>query len=114
MKLEVGMYVRTDEGKITKIIEIDKDGFKRVDKCIDFTNYNITKVSHNIIDLIEVGDYVNGYKIIKISTDHCGRTILIYGYDNGDKQVAITIYEEDIKSIVTKEQFSQMEYRLGD
>ena len=30
-KLDPNMYVRTNEGKITKLIEIDKDGFKRFD-----------------------------------------------------------------------------------
>ena len=100
--LSVGMFVRTKYHGILKY----GDRFLFDD--------DILKASHNIIDLIEVGDYVNGNKIIKISTDHCGRNILIYGYDFGDRQVAITIYEDEIKSIVTKEQFESMSYKVGE
>ena len=124
MKLEVGMYVRTPKG-IAKIEEITEDRTEIYFNCdtgltISFIKKNFTqeemaefyKHSHNIIDLIEVGDYVNGNKIIKTSTDYCGRNILIYGYDFGDRQVAITIYEDEIKSIVTKEQFESIKYSL--
>lgn len=107
MKLEEGMYVRTNEGKITKIIEIDKDGFERVDKCIDFTNYNIIKASYNIIDLIEPGDYVNGRLVCKIDEEDY---LYLIGFDADGNY-----YEEslrNIKSIVTKEQFESIEYNL--
>ena len=123
MELEVGMYIRIN-GFVSKIghINTSKKGntyiqFKQPNGLLISMNTKYLddeKISHNIIDLIEIGDYVNGYKIIKISTDHCGRTILIYGYDNGDRQVAITIYEEDIKSIVTKEQFKSMAYKVSE
>lgn len=104
MKLEEGMYVRTNEGKITKIIEIDKDGFERVDKCIDFTNYNIIKASYNIIDLIEEGDYVNGYKV-----EYTLKKLL--GFEDG-QDGDWYMSNENIKSIVTKEQFESIEYSL--
>lgn len=104
MKLEEGMYVRTNEGKITKIIEIDKDGFERVDKCIDFTNYNIIKASYNIIDLIEEGDYVNGYKV-----KYTLKKLL--GFEDG-QDGDWYMSNENIKSIVTKEQFESIEYSL--
>ena len=116
MKLEENMYVRTKNGEIHKIKSID-DNFLKYENGFGVPlvlGGHIEKVSHNIIDLIEVGDYVNGNKIIKISTDFCGRNILIYGYDDGDRQVAITIYEDEIKSIVTKEQFEQMKYKVGE
>jgi hypothetical protein len=128
MKLEVGMYVSTTDrkeiGKITHFCECEnckERGY--LEPVIDNPNIFITiydkenkfhgyKFYDTLTDLIQVGDYVNGNKIIKISTDYCGRNILIYGYDDGDKQVAITIYEDEIKSIVTKEQFSSMEYKV--
>ena len=115
MKLEVGMYVRTNEGKITKLIEIDKYGFKRFDKLVDFTNYKIIKASHNIIDLIEVGDYINGYIVLEIIKDNLGKTYIECGCKDeiAHNYIYDTFYEEDIKSIITKEQFSAMEYRLG-
>ena len=123
MKLEVGMHIRIN-GFISKIghINTSKKGntyiqFKQPNGLLITMNTKFLddeKASHNIIDLIEVGDYVNGNKIIKISTDHCGRNILIYGYDDGDRQVVITIYEDEIKSIVTKEQFESMSYKIGE
>lgn len=103
MELEIGMYVRTINGKIWVITS---------QRAISGHRKDIINASYNIIDLIEVGDYVNGEKIIETSIDRCGRKFLIYGYDNGDRQVAITIYKEDIKSIVTKEQFKNMEYEV--
>ena len=78
MKLEKNMYVRTNSG-IRKCEIVDNDGTYKFDDEI----YNedgdaliwldgdageldiyITKASHNIIDLIEVGDYVNGKKVV--------------------------------------------------
>lgn len=127
MELEVGMYVRTRYGiaKITNLSKaIGSRGFYLDREFMDCNEENwksfctihdiIGEPSHSIIGLIAVGDYVNGNKIIKISIDHCGKTILIYGYDNGDRQVAITIYEDEIKSIVTKEQFESMAYKVSE
>ena len=117
--IKVGDYVRTEDGDIGKIKE---NGGEVIEYCVgtlygidldrNCLDREVLKSSSNIIDLIEVGDYVNGEKIIETSIDHCGRKILIYGYDNGDRQVAITIYKEDIKSIVTKECFKSMEYKI--
>ena len=103
MKLEVGQFVRTNEGKITKLIEIDKDEFKRFDKLVDFTNYKINKASHNVIDLIEVGDYVNGELVLEK---------VLYGNNAGVKVFGDTYFDDEIQSIVTKEQFSAMEYKI--
>ena len=65
--------------------------------------------SPNIIDLIEVGDYVNGFKVDEI--DEKG----IYNYNSYDGwRINIASCNDDIKSVVTKEQFSQMEYRIGE
>ena len=66
--------------------------------------------SKNIIDLIEIGDYVNGWKVLGIVTtfdkpNEIGFKFL--GFDN-------LLYDIDIKSIVTKEQFGNAEYRLED
>ena len=101
MKLEVGMYVRTKEGEIGKVIpngmiEFPKD-YAKIEYLV--IGGEITKASHNIIDLIEVGDYVNGYLIIRKE-----KTLLT-------KQLS-DIEPRDIKSIVTKEQFEKMAYKV--
>ena len=81
MKLEVGMYVRTFKGKIGKVEyicdceECQKRNY--LEPVIFYgndrtwltsqheTNETIKKSSFNLIDLIEVGDYVNGHKVYK-------------------------------------------------
>ena len=69
-KLNVGDYVRTKRDGIGKIISFTHN---EDDECcfIELANrrtgikkFNIIKSSPNIIDLIEVGDYVNGKKVV--------------------------------------------------
>ena len=109
MKLEVGMYVRTINGKIWIITS---------QKAISGHRKDIIKASYNIIDLIEVGDYVNGSKVIDISIIGKDKEKWVWveqmeDTDNkyGDDYVGYN--NEQIKSIVTKEQFEQMAYKVG-
>ena len=126
MELEVGMYVRTKDKKgITYIRKLTKLANEypqklygmEVDKEIHYVNYlsqkNILKASHNIIDIIEVGDYVNGKLVAKnkevITTDNIYIGRYLYEKDN-----SLIGGEEDIKSIVTKEAFESMSYKVGE
>ena len=118
MKLEVGMYVRTPKG-IAKIEEITEDRTEIYFNCDtgltisfikkDFTQEEMAqyyKHSDNIIDLIEVGDYVNGCRVHRIA--NCITIIL-------DNEENISwVNPNEIKSILTKEQFEQMAYKVGD
>jgi len=124
--MKVGDYVRTKDGKIGKIIQEEyitpcNDKHRYIyltdaDNEMWYDEDTIIKSSPNIIDLIEVGDYVNGYKVLfagATTWDNDGNVI--------DKRVKINyagydrwLSEDFIKSIVTKEQFSQMEYKVGD
>ena len=115
MKLEVGQFVRTKDGIIDKVI-IDYNGHCASPNCeckhiSCAKNYydedKIVKASYNIIDILEVGDYVNGYKITDID---CYEYETELFYDTGD--FINSFVEEQIKSIVTKEQFESMEYSL--
>lgn len=141
-KLSIGMFIRTPLG-IDKIECFNKEnvigyGFitkanhylfwhKELDEfSIDgecFEKEEI-KTSFNIIDLIEVGDYVNGYYVSKIWFEN---EITHYIDDKPikrkERQITIQapsyggivhLKNEEIKSIVTKEQFESMKYRLGD
>ena len=119
MELKKGMYVMTnDRMKIGKIKDFctcemcEKREFYEpvIDTDICITDYDKSRGFHgykfyaNLIDLIEVGDYVNGKEVT-------------YVYPNLIKVDSTDIWEihsRDIKSIVTKEQFESMEYRLGD
>lgn len=97
-KIKIGEYVRFEEGDILKVDE----------NIVNYVNITIEKIknSPNIIDLIEIGDYVNGKLIHYIlKNPKNGETMICYG--NGKH-----IDNKHIKSIVTKEQFDRMEYKL--
>jgi len=109
--MEIGEYVRTKDGFIAKLVS-KNDYLKKY--CFD--NYiwekgymPISDISYqllekhirediepspNIIDLIEVGDYVNGVLVTTRMIDN------------------LEMYFNEIKSIVTKERFKEMEYKL--
>ena len=142
MKLEVGDYVRTKNNGVCKLYrEFHEDSvvmgicvFHEIDGFFidkEEINYiekdDILKSSKNIIDLIEVGDYVNGYKIDYINLN-CETPFLRsnqpYRVDNTLYRTLIEkgknynqplhFYNEDIKSIVTKEQFESMAYEVEE
>ena len=116
MKLEVGMYVRTETGQIGKITNFD-DSMARVDtdKFITYKNFNseITKASHSIIDLVQVEDYVNGYKVVDIINYNrkLEPSTMIY-CEYGSRYIGF--YNEEIKSVITHEQMEQMEYSVEE
>ena len=112
--MKVGDYVRTEIsslnlqriGKIKKIISED---FIHTD-IGTYDKENIIKSSPNIIDLIEVGDYVNGHKVI-YTIGNINKRIYVE-YVNMDELLEIKL--EQITSIVTKEQFESMEYKIEE
>ena len=122
MELEKGMYIRFN-GFISKIGHINTSGkgnkyvqFKQPNGLLASTRYeNIDKASFNIIDLIEVGDYVNGNKVTKLGFDklscnaitiECHQEDLSQDYEG----VTFVYTNSDITDIVTKEQFNSMKY----
>ena len=112
MELKEGMYVRVQELDYTiiaKVVELDKEdeGFK-ADNDMYYLNHNILKPSDDIIDLIEVGDYVNGYRVDLID-EIDGRKYLDLNYTEYEWRCT---FNEDIKSIVTKEMFDFVKYEV--
>ena len=103
MKLEVGMYVRTKLGSITKI----ENEVSLVRYIREIPN---VRFSHNIIDLIEVGDVIT-------TNNLCGEVTKI-DIENNKIWIACCDYEtcriEDVKSIITREQFESMSYKVGE
>ena len=132
--MKIGDYVRTEDGHIDKIVKIademksgrtikvqigEKDIIGGYEDFVDwFSPSHFIKSSPNIIDLIEVGDYVNGCKIIELATNADGKVLYletdITEFDNVYACGNINIYEKEIRSIVTKEQFESMEYKVGE
>lgn len=114
MKLELkeNMYYRTYSGFINKITSI-KDYNEREYLLNGFyvnKKNTIKKASYNIIDVLEVGDYVNGYKITEIIEKP--RKCLKTEYKINLSYVFFCFYEKDIKSIITYEQMEQMAYKV--
>lgn len=137
MELKPNMYVRTIKGifKINEVIdngvityeddfgrEWEEETGRKVIRYIDKDGWNcgldekdILKASYNIIDLIEVGDYVNGTKVTSISGTRYDKSDLhcYCDYCQNEKTGKwLMIPAKDIKSIVTKEQMKAMEYKV--
>ena len=116
MKLEIGQFARlksgySDELGIGKIDFVANCGVATIDfknKKLGVFTEDIIKSSYNIIDLIETGDYVNGMKVIDIVEND------IYISDYYAESYIGIVKVKEIKSIVTKEQFEQMVYKVGD
>ncbi len=143
MKIEIGMYVRTKNGIIDKIIDIEfNDNYntepsrillEKNKGYIEHKNHNvkkenniliidddtitywfsateILKSSYSLIDLIGVGDYVNGYKVVQI-----GKSIENRKYITTEAYHKINygnVFEKEIETILTKEQFEKEAYKI--
>lgn len=110
MKLEVGMYVRLKSGYIGKILNV-KGNLIETNTIFIISTFpqDFVKVSYNIIDILEVGDYVNGLKVDGIQN---GQLLNYNSYDGWVTSIAS--HSEDIKSIVTHEQMEQIAYKVGE
>lgn len=133
-ELNIGDYVRTKDNGIAKIIDsrITKKGGDIyctvqtvyttyiTDNNLYLTDGDIIKISPNIIDLIEVGDYVNGERVEWIGYDLYRENEDKTLTGIGEKRILFneftkdSVREKSIKSILTKEQFESMEYKIGE
>lgn len=111
MEIKAGEYVRTKTGKIDKVINNNyymsqyiECGKGIVDK------ENIVKHSFNIIDLIEVGDFVNENEVIDKYLFNGEIPVL---ETTGDETNAKCMCEGDIKTILTHEQYERNCYKIN-
>lgn len=131
MKLELreNMYIRNCYGRIAKIEYIEDNIaycdnwlYQSYEDHITFINLNdeedineITKASYNIIDILEVGDYVNGQKVYY---DKELDYLYVQSFDGDGNfyQTSITkkSFINNIKTIVTHEQMEQMSYKVKE
>lgn len=140
MSIEVGEYVRIkymyNNATIAKITEkrgkdpcYKNKKMYRIDRCIkhDGTSYSsnliydedIIKHSKNIAELIEPGDYVNGFRVDELKDENNKSILVIAIWDSADMNYVkdflyINEFANEIKSIVTKEQFENMEYEVEE
>lgn len=124
-KIEVGEFVRTTDGYIGKCQKIDVyygDVLIRTELKRIIYDFEVVNHSFNIKDLVEKGDFVNGYEVDDFD-----------GYDEEgnyfENDLGIPIYDDanmdciveyrpirlmEIKSIVTREMFQKVEYRMEE
>lgn len=135
MELKEGMYIRTKDRGIHKISRIDnnKTVWKYIcdyrpsedrDGTYTYGIYKmeeIIKASNNIIDLIEVGDYVNGSEVMEADWINADREyeegLAFPMYASDDLEVIenwLPLRSVPIKSIVTKEHFESISYRVEE
>ena len=97
-EIKVGEFIRTKDGRIYQVDSSNDEW-----ALSDIFYKVIVKHSSNLIDLIEVGDYVNGKYVDKIGQYKDGKSIIAL--------IGI-IDEADIKKVVTKEQFESISYKV--
>lgn len=122
--LEIGMYVKFKD-YISKITHINKtkNGYQFVQfKEPNGMNVNVSidlikKASHNIIEILELGDLIevecekgntNVFEVVAI--DYENNEVGIFNNNFNIDFCSI----EQIKSILTKEQFESMTYKVGE
>lgn len=135
-KIETGEYIRTVDGKFgmfDRYSSRKKESYYKspFDCFIKLQNrktplqccsHYIKNHRKNIIDLIDIGDYVNGEVVIKIYdknqkykfSDYVFEEKTIETYNDNYETIPFeNLYiNSDIKSIVTKEQFESMKYEV--
>ena len=107
-EIEVGDWIRTKKGNIDKIAcEFDKNNWRSkntygelIVRCLDniYLLDDIVKHSKNIIDLIKVGDYVNGEKVTHIHKKYNKVETIGEGIHK-------FIHKDEIETILTKEMY---------
>lgn len=110
--MKIGDYVRTESGYIDKIEGFSGDAVwfendtilvhkSRMEECGD-------KTSPNLIDLIEVGDYLNGCRVLSIEKIHEKPN----GWVDIEDWGVGSVFHDEIKEILTKEQYEREVFRV--
>lgn len=116
--MEIRDYYRTKKGLICVVKTINTPETRRK-KCLGYVKRNVCLVngrhtlddikihSANKLELIEKGDYVNGKLVSNVDKID---NMNVIEWDNGEIYSTEIPNDKFIKSIVTKEQFSSVEY----
>lgn len=124
--IEVGDYIRTKKGLIAKVCAYqdlkiyDDKGKSAIFYSFDtdkgtIADVEIAKHSKNIINLLEVGDYLNGYLVTDIDKNNQMICLLMpFNEENQSNFNIVWNTKYSIKTILTKEQFKNAEYRIPE
>ena len=115
--IEANEYVRTKDGIIGKVIKVLSNRVFLNSLGYAMLINDILKHSKQLMDLIEVGDYVNGLEVEQVL-----KVREFKGF-RGSKKFAFThikfslpggmIEDKEIRTILTKEQFEANCYKVG-
>ena len=114
MKLKVGQFARLKSGYIVKVLNVKDDWIETDIKFITRAfPKDFVKASYNIIDLIKSKDIILGrdgkiYQCWKIYKDY------VFTYSKNKQGQTITLVDYQIDKVLSKEQFEQMAYKVGD
>ena len=109
--------MRFNNGEIGKVIDIKENPSRIV-----YSEYgeiglisDIVKHSKQLIDLIEKDDYVNGSKVLAVMEDmETGELHLEMTSNYTNEEIGgCTIYDKDIKIILTRESYMANGYKVG-
>lgn len=114
--MEIGDYIRYKEDGIQKIGRIEKISATldddvliiEVDNGDVITSDDVLKSDKSILHEIEVGDYVNGSGVNEIKD---GKP---YHEDYFDPYYSYFFEEDEIHSVLTKQQFEAMQYVIKE
>lgn len=111
MEIKENEFIRTKTGKIDKVINNNyyMSQYIECEKRI-VEKENIVKHSFNIIDLIEVGDFVNENEVIDKYLFNGEIPVL---ETTGDETNAKCMCESDIRTILTHEQYERKCYKIN-
>lgn len=125
-KSEIGKYVRTEYGYILENTmgghgDIVKN-LENKDSHYEFEYGKIVKHSNRLLDLVEVGDYINGEKILEIilpeeeiiskDTKPSDKEITVCIFKHGDGAYYKYIKEAEIKNMLTHERYAHTCYEV--
>ena len=125
MEIKVGEYGRTNKGKIFIFAWLENSDGKRYTNKVLLGNgkifenkfyyfddgEEIVKHSKNIIDLIEVGDYVNGEQVSNVDKID---NINFIEWTDGDMYKTEIENDKFIETIVTKEMMESISYKVKE
>lgn len=106
MELKKGMYVRTKEGNIEKICDIENEHIYTDEDYLSWypSSNAISKASEELPELLEKGDFLDNHCIVKI----VDRTFFL----NDGWFISFDDVEDLVCIIVTKEQFESIGYKV--
>lgn len=118
-EIKVGEFVRSWNGSIGKVTRIEEGRFLYDNKELICFIGSVVKHSFDIIDLIEKNDYVNGMLVVSVieldtESNYIPTKIVFVNRDEKCTLLPIKIYNKDIKSILTKEQFEANVYKVEE